>query len=128
MTRRGGREASERRSGIGEDERQPVMAQLAARWRRSNLVILVTLRKGNHPGEVQMRRGPKKSFIQKREGLFREAHEEAEIQSKALRRGKNLPFREDRCLEKERVRSKVTPQKARVGLKWRRELNKRRWD
>ena len=26
MTRRGGREASERRSGIGEDERQPVKA------------------------------------------------------------------------------------------------------
>ena len=41
VTRSGGREASERRSGIREDERQPVMAQLAARWRRSNLVILV---------------------------------------------------------------------------------------
>ena len=44
MTRRGGKEASER-SGIEEDERQPVMAQLAARWRRSNLVKLVTLEK-----------------------------------------------------------------------------------
>ena len=52
MTRRGGREASERRRGIGEDERQPVMAQLAALWRRSNLVILVTLRKENHLGEA----------------------------------------------------------------------------
>ena len=52
MTHKGGQEASERRSGIGEDERQPVMAQLAARWRRSNLVILVALRKGNHPGEA----------------------------------------------------------------------------
>ena len=52
MTRRGGREASERRRGIGEDERQPVMARLAARWRRSNLVKLVALRKGNHPGEA----------------------------------------------------------------------------
>ena len=53
MTRRGGREASERRSGIGGgDERQPVMARLAARWRRSNLVILVTFRKENHPGEA----------------------------------------------------------------------------
>ena len=51
MTRRGGREASER-SGIGEDERQPVMARLAARWRRSNLVRLVALRKGNDPGEA----------------------------------------------------------------------------
>ena len=52
MTRRGGREASEKSREIGEDERQPVMARLAARWRRSYLVILVTLRKGNHPGEA----------------------------------------------------------------------------
>ena len=52
MTRRRGKEASERKSGIGEDERQPVMAQLAARWRRSNLVILVMLNKGNHLGEA----------------------------------------------------------------------------
>ena len=52
MTHRGGREALERRSGIREDERQPVMARLAAQWRRSNLVILVALRKGNHPGEA----------------------------------------------------------------------------
>ena len=51
MTRRGGKGASERRTGIGDDERQPVMARLAARWKRSNLVILVTLRKGNHPSE-----------------------------------------------------------------------------
>ena len=52
MTRRGGKEASERRTGIGGDERQPVIAPLAARWRRSNLVELVALRKGNHPGEA----------------------------------------------------------------------------
>ena len=52
MTRRGGREASERNRGIGDDERQPVMVRLAAQSRRSNLVILVALRKGNHPGEA----------------------------------------------------------------------------
>ena len=52
MTRIGGEEASERRRGIREDERQPVMARLAAWWRHSNLVRLVTLRKGNHPGEA----------------------------------------------------------------------------
>ena len=50
VTRRGRKEYSERSRGIGEDERQPVMARLAARWRRSNLIKLVTLRKGNHPG------------------------------------------------------------------------------
>ena len=52
MTRRGDKEASERRSGIGEDERQMVMTRLDARWRRSNLMELVALRKGNHGGEA----------------------------------------------------------------------------
>ena len=56
MIGREGKEASQRRSGIGEDERQPVMARLAARWRRFDLVRLVTLRKGNHPGEAYGRR------------------------------------------------------------------------
>ena len=51
MTCRRGKEDSER-SGIREDEKQLVMAQLAAWWRRSNLVILVMLRKGNHSGEA----------------------------------------------------------------------------
>ena len=39
---------------------------------------------------------------------------------------KNLAFSEDTCLEKERVRSKMTPRKIGVGLKRRRELSKRR--
>ena len=54
LTRRGGKETSERRSGIGEDERQPVMARLAARWRCCNLVMLVTLKKRKlyHSGEA----------------------------------------------------------------------------
>ena len=57
MTRRGGREALESKSGIGDDKRQLMMVQLAAWWRCSNLVILVTLKKGNHPGEAYVRRG-----------------------------------------------------------------------
>ena len=52
MTCRGGREALERRSGIGEDERQVVMARVAIWWRRSNLVRLLALRKENHLGEA----------------------------------------------------------------------------
>ena len=52
MTRRGGREASVSSRGIGENKRQPVMARLAAWWRHSNLVKLIALRKGNHPGEA----------------------------------------------------------------------------
>ena len=51
MTCKGGKEASERRR-IGEDERQPEKPRLAARRRCSDLVILVTLKKGNHPGEA----------------------------------------------------------------------------
>ena len=47
-------------------------------------------------------------------------------QRKALRREKNFAFSEDTCLEKERVRLKVTPRKVGVGLKRRRKLNKRR--
>ena len=70
MTRRRGKEASERRIGIGEDERQPVMARPAARWRRSNLVILITLKIGNHPGEAYVRRGRRKAFYKReRESL-----------------------------------------------------------
>ena len=71
-------------------------------------------------------KGPKKRFVQKREGLLRGPHDEAEIQRKALRRGKNLAFSEDTCLEKERVRSKVTPRKVGVRLKRRREPSRRR--
>ena len=40
----------------------------------------------------------------------------AEIQRKALRRRKNLAFSEDTCLEKEKVRSKVTPRKVGSGI------------
>ena len=49
-----------------------------------------------------------------------------QMQRKALRREKNLAFSEDACLEKERVRQMATPRKVGVGLKRRRELNKRR--
>ena len=52
VTRRGGKEASEKRRGIGEDERQPRMARLAARRRRSNLVMLRALKKKKQLGEA----------------------------------------------------------------------------
>ena len=39
---------------------------------------------------------------------------------------KNLGFSEDTCLEKERVRSKVTARKIGVGLKRMQDLSKRR--
>ena len=65
MTRRAGREASERRSEIGEDERQPVMARIATRWRRSNFMILVTVKKENHSSEAYVRRGRRKALYRR---------------------------------------------------------------
>ena len=52
MVRRGGREALEIRSKIGEHERQSVILQLATQWRHSNLVTLVMVREENHSGEA----------------------------------------------------------------------------
>ena len=102
------------------------MARLAARWRRFNLVKLVALRKGNHPGEAQVRRGRRKDLYKRERDSLDGPHQEAEIHRKALRRGKNLAFSEDTCLEKERVRSKVTTRKVGVGLKRRQEPSRRR--
>ena len=103
------------------------MARLAARWMRSNLMILVALRNGNHPHEAYLRRDRRKDLYRIERDSLEGPHEEAEIQRKALRRGKNLAFCEDTCLVKERVRSKVTPRKVGVGLKRRREPSKRNW-
>ena len=63
-----------------------------------------------------MSRDRRKALYRRERDSLEGRHEEAEIQRKALRRGKNLAFSEDTCLEKERVRSKVTPRKVGVGL------------
>ena len=73
-----------------------------------------------------MRRDRRKDLYRRERDSLEGPYDEAEIQRKALRRGKNLAFSEDTCLEKERVRSKVTPRKVGVGLKRRRELSRRR--
>ena len=75
-----------------------------------------------------MRRDRRKDLYRTERDSLEGPHEEAEIQRKALRRGKNLALSEDTCLEKERVRSKVTPTKVGVELKWRREPSRRRLD
>ena len=74
-----------------------------------------------------MRKGRRKDLYRTERDSLERPHEEAEIQRNALRRGKNLAFSKDTCLEKERVRSKVTLRKVGVGLKRRRELSRRRW-
>ena len=84
------------------------------------------LQKGNHLSEAYVRIGRRKALYKRERDFIQGPHEEAEIQRKALRCGKNLAFSEDTCLEKERMWLKVTPRKVGVGLKWRRELNKRR--
>ena len=52
-----------------------------------------------------MRRGRRKNLYRRERDSLEGPHEEAEIQHKALRRGKNLAFREDTCLEKEQIAS-----------------------
>ena len=84
------------------------------------------LRKGNHPGEAYVTTGRRKDLYRTERDSLEGPHEEAEIQRKTLRRGKNLDISEDTCLEKERLRSKVTTRKVGVGFKRRRELSKRR--
>ena len=73
-----------------------------------------------------MRRNRRKDLYRTERDSLEGPHDEAEIQPKALRRGKNLAFSEDTCLEKERVQSKVTPRNIGVGLKQRREPSRRR--
>ena len=102
------------------------MARLAAWWRRSNLVILVTLWKGNHSGQAKARRGRRKALHRRERDFLEGPHEETEIRSKALRRGNNLTFSKDTCLQMERVQSKMTSRNIGVGLKRTRELSKRR--
>ena len=79
MTRTGGKEASDRRNGIGEDERQPVMMRLATRWWRSNLVILIMFTKGNHPSEAYVRKGRRKALYRRERDSLEGHHEKAEV-------------------------------------------------
>ena len=63
-----------------------------------------------------MERDRTKDLYRRESDSLEGPHEEAEIQRRALRRWKNLAFSKDTCLEKERVRLKVTPRKLGVRL------------
>ena len=65
--------------------------------------------KENHSGEAYVKRSRRKALYRRERGFLERPHEEAEIQHKALRRGKNLAFSKETWLEKERMRSKLTP-------------------
>ena len=75
-------------------------------------MILVMLKKGNHPSKAYVRRGRRKALYRTERNSLEGPHEEAEIQCKALTRGKNLTFSEDTCIANETVRSKVR------GIAW----------
>ena len=64
-----------------------------------------------------MRRGRRKALYRRETDSSEGPHEEAEIQPKALRQGKNLFFSEDTCLESKNVRSKVIAKKVEVALR-----------
>ena len=74
-----------------------------------------------------MRKGQRKTLNKREKDFLEGPYEEAKMLRKALRRGKNLAFSKDTCLEKERVRSKVTLRKVEVELKRNREFNKGAW-
>ena len=73
-----------------------------------------------------MRRDQRKTLYRTERDSLQGPHKDAEIQRKALRRGKNLAFSEDTRLEKERMWLKETPKKVGVGLKQRRGPTRRR--
>ena len=73
-----------------------------------------------------MRRSRRKDLYKRERESLDGPHEEAEIQRKALRHGKNLASSKDTCLEKETVQWKVTPKQVGVELKQGREPSKRR--
>ena len=72
-----------------------------------------------------MRRARRKTLYRREKDSLKGPPEEAEIQRKALRKGKYAAFSEDTCLEKERVRSKVTPRKVLSGIETERGIQKK---
>ena len=90
----------------------------------------VTVRKGKKIIRVkhkQERVKERRTLYRRKKGFLEGLYEGAEIQLEALRRGKNLAFSKDTCLEKKKVRLKVTTRRVEVELKRRGELNKRTW-
>ena len=63
-----------------------------------------------------MRRDRRKDLYRTERDSLEGPQEEAEIQRKALRRGKNLAFSEDTCLEKEKL-VEGDPKKSWSGIK-----------
>ena len=76
-------------------------------------MILVTLRKGNHPVEAYMRRDRRKELYKRERGTPLEGpYKEAEIECKALRRRKNLAFNKDSMFRKGKSAVEGDPKKS----------------
>ena len=63
-----------------------------------------------------MRRGLTKALYKRKRDSLEGPHDEAEIQRKALGRGKNLAFSEDTCLEKGKSAVERYPKKSWSGI------------
>ena len=81
------------------------------------MAILVALRKGNHLGEAYVRRGRRKDLYRTERDSLEGPQEEAEIQRKVLRRGKNLAFCEEYMLSKGKSAVEGDPEKSWSGIK-----------
>ena len=75
------------------------------------MTTLVT-EKRKPPAEIYEKTDRRKAVLKRKRYFLEECFEEEEIHRKALRREKNLAFSKYTRLEKERVRSKVTPEKS----------------
>ena len=64
-----------------------------------------------------MRRDRRKDLYRKERDSLEGPHDEAEIQRNALRRGKNLAFSKDTCLEKGKSAVENDPKKSWSGIK-----------
>ena len=62
-----------------DNKKQPETARPAAWWRCSNSVILVTLKKRNHPGEAYVRRDRQKDLYRRERDSLEGPHEGAKI-------------------------------------------------
>ena len=74
------------------------------------------LKEGEHPGDAYVRRGRSKASYKRERDSLKAPHKEAAMQRKALRRGKNLAFSEDTCLETGKSAVEGDPEKSWSGI------------
>ena len=86
----------------------------------------VTLRKGNHPGEAQVRSGQRKVLYRRERDSLEGPHDKAKIQRKALRRGIKLGLQQRYMFRKRKGVVEIDPTKVWSGTETEAELSRRR--